>query len=162
MVVPEGRREEHSMSRTKADENSWAQLSPAARLNAVGLIVAAAGVMIQYVSGVDFPTIPPGPTVLLAAAAVVVFGPWRRAAAVGLVAAAFVSLGGVIATIAGNGFNSTLGDPSEVGGFVGAVVQIAGLMIALPAGVVAVRSLGSRAEPRATSAAHRRSPASAA
>jgi hypothetical protein len=114
-------------------------LSPATRLNAAGLVVAAAGIMIQYVSGVDFPTIPPGPIILLVAAAVVVVGPWRSAPAVGLVAAAFVSLGGAIATIAGNGFSETLGDPSEVGGFVGAVVQIAGLMIAVPAGAVAAR-----------------------
>jgi hypothetical protein len=133
--------------------NSQAQLSPAARLNAAGLAVAAAGIMIQYVSGVDFPTIPPGPIILLVAAAVVVFGPWRRAAAVGLVAAAFVSLGGAIATIAGNGFSETLGDPGEVGGFVGAVVQLAGLMIALPAGVVAVRGFASRAAPRVAPAA---------
>jgi hypothetical protein len=48
------------------------------------------------------------------------------------------------ATIAGNGFSETLGDPSELGGFLGALVQIGGLAIALPAGVVAVRSLGSR------------------
>jgi hypothetical protein len=134
--------------------NSQAQLSRAALLNAAGLVVAAAGIMIQYASGVDFPTIPPGPIILLAAAGVVVFGPWRRAPAVGLVAAAFVSLGGVIATIAGNGFSETLGDPSEVGGFVGAVVQIAGLAIALPAGVAAVRGFASRAEPRVASAAH--------
>jgi hypothetical protein len=134
--------------------NSQAQLSRAALLNAAGLVVAAAGIMIQYASGVDFPTIPPGPIILLAAAGVVVFGPWRRAPAVGLVAAAFVSLGGVIATIAGNGFSETLGDPGEVGGFVGAVVQIAGLAIALPAGVAAVRGFASRAEPRVASAAH--------
>jgi hypothetical protein len=133
--------------------STQAQLSPAARLNAAGLVVAAAGIMIQYVSGVDFPTIPPGPIILLAAAAVVVFGSWRRAPWVGLAAAAFVSLGGVIATIAGNGFDSTLGDPSELGGFVGAAIQIAGLMVALPAGVVAVRSSGSPAAPRVASAA---------
>jgi hypothetical protein len=74
----------------------------------------------------------------------VAFGSWRRAPVAGLVAAAFVSIGGVVATIAGNGFNSTLGDPSELGGFLGALVQIAGLVIALPSGVVAVRSLGAR------------------
>jgi hypothetical protein len=122
--------------------------SPAARLNAAGLVVAATGIVIQYVSGVDFPTIPPGPIILLVAAAVVVFGRWRGAAAVGLVAAAFVSLGGVIATIAGNGFSETLGDPGGLGGFVGAVVQVAGLVIAVPAGVVAARHF-SRAEIRA-------------
>jgi hypothetical protein len=123
---------------------STTRLSPAARLNALGLAVAATGIMIQYVSGVDYPTIPPGPIILLAAASVVVFGPWRRAPVVGLVAAAFVSIGGVVATIAGNGFNETLGDPGDLGAFLGALVQIAGLVIALPAGVVAVRSRGSR------------------
>jgi hypothetical protein len=128
-------------------------LSPAARLNAAGLAVAAAGIMIQYVSGVDFPTIPPGPIILLAAAAVVLFVPWRRAPAVGLGAAAFVSLGGVIATIAGNGFAETLGDPGGVGGFLGALVQIAGLTIALPAGVASVRRLEPIAEPRGATAA---------
>ena len=118
------------------------QISPAARLNAAGLVVAAAGIIIQYVSGVDYPTIPPGPIILLSAAAVVVFGPCRRAPAVGLAAAAFLTLGGAIATIAGNGFSETLGDPSELGGFVGAVVQIAGLVVAVPAGVVATRRFG--------------------
>jgi hypothetical protein len=120
------------------------RLSPAGRLNALGLAVAGTGIMIQYVSGVDYPTIPPGPIILLAVAGVVVFGPWRRAPVAGLVAAAFVSLGGAVATIAGNGFSETLGDPGELGGFLGALVQIAGLVIALPAGVAAVRTLGAR------------------
>jgi hypothetical protein len=123
---------------------STTRLSPAARLNALGLAVGATGIMIQYVSGVDYPTIPPGPIILLAAAGVVAFGPGRRAPVAGLVAAAFVSLGGVVATMAGKGFTETLGDPSELGGFLGALVQIAGLVIALPAGVVAVRNFGSR------------------
>jgi hypothetical protein len=74
-----------------------------AMLNVVGLVVAAAGIMIQYVSGVDYPTIPPGPIILLAAAAVVAFGPWRWSSVVGLVAALFLSIGGAIATIVGNG-----------------------------------------------------------
>ena len=114
-------------------------LSPAAKLNATGLLVAAAGLMIQYFSGVDFPTIPPGPIILTVAAAVVVFGRWRRSTVVGLVAALFVSVGGVIATIAGNGFSETLGDPGDVGAFTGALIQIAGLLIAVPAGLVAAR-----------------------
>jgi hypothetical protein len=54
------------------------QHTPVAMLSVVGLVVAAAGIMIQYASGVDYPTIPPGPPIiLLAAAAVVAFGPWR-------------------------------------------------------------------------------------
>jgi hypothetical protein len=45
----------------------------------------------------------------------------------------------VIATIAGNGFSETLGDPSDVGALTGALIQIAGLLIAVPAGFVAAR-----------------------
>jgi hypothetical protein len=111
--------------------------SPAARLTAAGLLVAAAGLMVQYFSGVDFPTIPPGPIILTVAAAVVVFGPWRRSPLVGLVAALFLLVGGVIATIVGNGFNETLGDPGDIGAFTGALIQIVGLLIAVPAGLVA-------------------------
>ena len=119
---------------------------PARGLNIAGLVVAAAGIMIQYVSGVDYPTVPPGPIILIAAAGVVAFGPWRWAPVVGLVAALFLTIGGSVATIAGNGFNLTLGNPSDVGGFAGAVVQIAGLAIALPAGVVAARRSRRSAE----------------
>jgi hypothetical protein len=113
--------------------------TPAAALNVAGLVVAAAGIMIQYVSGVDYPTIPPGPIILLAAGAVVAFGPWRWSLVVGLVAALFLAIGGVIATIVGNGFRETLGDTGWVGAFGGAVIQIVGLAIALPAGIVAAK-----------------------
>ena len=133
-------------------KNSRTERSPAAKLNIAGLVVAAAGIMIQYVSGVDYPTIPPGPIILLVAAAVVAFGPWRWSPVVGLVTAVFVSIGGVIATIVGNGFTPQLSDPSAVGGFAGTLVQIAGLVIALAAGIVAARrSGGSRARPQLAS-----------
>jgi len=121
------------------------QLTPFAMLNVLGLVVAAAGIMIQYVSGVDYPTIPPGPIILLAAAAVVAFGPWSWAVRVGLGAALFLSIGGAIATLAGNGFSETLGDPGEVGGFAGAVIQLVGLAIALPAGIIAAKHSSRRA-----------------
>jgi hypothetical protein len=120
--------------------------SPAARLLVVGLVVAAAGMPVQSASGVDYPTIPPGPIILLVAAAVVAFGPWRWAPAVGLAATVFISIGGVIATIAGNGFALQLSDPGAVGGFVGTLVQIAGPVIALAAGIGAARpNVGSAA-----------------
>ena len=113
-------------------------------LNVVGLVVAAAGTIIQYVSGVDYPAIPPGPIILLAAAAVVAFGPWRWTPVIGLVGALFLSIGGAVATIAGDGFGETLGGSGEVGGSAGAVVQIVGLAIALPAGIVAARRSSRR------------------
>ncbi len=125
--------------------------SPAARLLVVGLVVAAAGMLIQYAAGVDYPTIPPGPIIALLAAAVVAWGRWRRASVVGLVAAVFISIGGVIATIAGNGFTPQLSDPGALGGFLGTLVQIAGLVIAVAAGVAASRLSGSGTETPPTS-----------
>lgn len=130
--------------------------SPAAGALVVGLVVAAAGMLIQYAAGIDYPTIPPGPIVCLLAAAVVAWGPWRRAPLVGLGAAAFISIGGVIATIAGNGFSPQLSHPAAVGGFVGTLVQITGLVIALAAGVAARPSVGSRAAMPPTSPARQR------
>src|SRR5215217_3789608 len=125
--------------------------SPAARLLVAGL-VAAAGMLVQYASGVDYPTIPPGPIISLAAAAVVAWGPWRWAPVVGLGTAVFISIGGVIATIAGNGFAPQLSDPGAFGGFAGTLVQIAGLVVALAAGIVAARpNLGPRATTPSTS-----------
>jgi hypothetical protein len=140
-------------------KNSPTPPSPATKLNAAGLVIAAAGIMIQYASGVDFPTIPPGPIILLAAAALVVFGPRRWGAVVGLVVALFVALGGTIATIVGEGFSPQLSDPSAVGGFAGTLVQIAGLVIAVAAGIVAVRrGGGSRQQPQPPSPAAQAAP----
>jgi hypothetical protein len=121
------------------------QSTPAAMLTVAGLVVAAAGIMIQYMSGVNYPTIPPGPIILLVAAAVVAFGRWRWSPVVGLVAALFLSIGGAIATIAGNGFSQTLGDPGQVGAFTGALIQIIGLAIALPAATIAIDPAQTRA-----------------
>lgn len=127
---------------------AWIASSPVARLLVAGLVVAAAGMLVQYGSGVDYPTIPPGPIISLAAAAVVARGPWRWAPVVGLVTAVFISIGGVIATISGNGFTPQLSDPGAFGGFAGTLVQIAGLVVAVAAGIVAARprpSIGARA-----------------
>jgi hypothetical protein len=58
---------------TKETEHEQAiKRSVAAKVNLAGLVVAAAGITIQYFSGVEgFPTIPPGPFILLGAAALV-------------------------------------------------------------------------------------------
>ncbi len=77
-----------------------ATLSSSAKLNVASLVVAATGILMQYFSGVEgFPLIPPGPIVLLAAAALVAFGSWRWTPAVGMIAPLFVLIGGTIATI---------------------------------------------------------------
>lgn len=80
--------------------NKRTPLSSSAKLNVAGLVVAATGILMQYFSGVEgFPLIPPGPIVLLVAAALIAFGSWRWTPAVGVIAPLFVLIGGTIATI---------------------------------------------------------------
>jgi hypothetical protein len=114
-------------------------LSAAAKANVAGLVVAAAGILIQYFSGVEgFPTIPPGPFILLAAAALIVWGPWRWTAAVGVIAPLLGLVLGAMSTILNWDTTAPLSDPSETAGFAGALLQFLGLIAALGAGIVAV------------------------
>jgi hypothetical protein len=113
--------------------------STPARVNVAGLVVAAAGILIQYFSGVEgFPTVPPGPFILLAAAALVARGPWRWTAAVAVIAPLLGLVLGAMSTILNWETSAPLSDPSEPAGFAGAVLQFLGLIVALGAGVAVV------------------------
>lgn len=110
-------------------------LSNASRMNVAGMLVAVVGIVIQIVTGVDYPTIPPGPIVLLVAAGIVAVGRWRWSPIVGVVVPAFLLVGGTIAGFA----NDELWDPGEPGQFFGLVVQAVGVIAALIGGVRALR-----------------------
>jgi hypothetical protein len=112
------------------------RLSAAGKLNVAGLVAAALGIMIQIASGADYPTIPPGLIILLVAAGLVALGArWRWTTIIGVVVPAFLLVGGVIAPQA----RDQLGDPGQVGVFIGTVIQLLALVIALAAGVAAAR-----------------------
>jgi len=118
-------------------------LTGAGKLNVAGMVVAAAGIVVQIVSGSDlFPTIPPGPIILLAGAALVALGPWRWTPVVGVVVPLFVVVGGIIAAFVSGSFVDQLTDPGEVGVFAGSWVQVLGEITALVAGIVASRQPG--------------------
>jgi hypothetical protein len=126
------------------------RLSAAGKLNVTGMVVAAAGIIIQIASGSDlYPTIPPGPIVLLAGAALVALGPWRWTPVVGVVVPLFLLVGAAIAAVVSGEFVDQLTDPGEVGIFAGDVLQLLGVITALVAGIVALgqgsrtRTLGS-------------------
>jgi len=54
------------------------KMSPAAGFTVACLVVAAAGIVIQIASGAEYPTIPPGLIILLAAAGLVALATrWR-------------------------------------------------------------------------------------
>ena len=115
-------------------------LSAAGMLNVTGMGVAAAGIIIQIASGSDlYPTIPPGPIILLAGAALVALGPWRWTPVVGVVVPLFLLVGAAIAAIVSGEFVDQLTDPGEVGIFAGDVLQLLGVLTSLVAGIVALR-----------------------
>lgn len=112
------------------------RLSPAASLSVAGLVVAAAGIVIQIASGADYPTIPPGLLILLAAAGLVALATrWRWTMIVGVIVSLFLLVGGALAPQA----REQLGDPTQVGVFIGTVIQLLALVVALVASVAATR-----------------------
>ena len=94
--------------------------------------------MIQIASGADYPTIPPGLLVLLAATGLVALATrWRWITIVGVIVSLFLLVGGSLAPQA----RQQLGDPTQVGVFIGTVIQLLALVVALVAGVAATRQL---------------------
>ena len=73
------------------------RLSRPTRTTAAALAVAAIGIVIQIIGGVNYPAVPPGLIILLAAAALVAFLPWRWAPVFGVLAGAFMVIGAIAA-----------------------------------------------------------------
>jgi hypothetical protein len=105
----------------------------ASQLTVAALLVAAAGFVMQIVAGVDVPTVPPGLVILLVAAALVTFAPWRWMPVVGVVVGLFLLVG-----FFASGAVGSLLEPSELGVFLGAWVQFLAVIVAVVAGIVAV------------------------
>lgn len=108
---------------------------PAGRLDRMtvgALLVAATGIVIQMVSGVDFPAIPPGLVILLVAAGLVFFVPRRWTPIIGALAA-LSQLFGLFA--AGQG--PRLLDLDPLGGSIGLWIQLLGVTVASIAGIAA-------------------------
>lgn len=107
-------------------------LSPVRKLALAGLIVAAAGIVIQIVSGVDYPTIPPGLIILLVAAGLMAARRWWTAA-IGVAMALLILVGFFVTS----GTTDRLTDTSDLGRLVGTAVQLGGLVMAVVVGAVA-------------------------
>ncbi len=105
----------------------------ASQLTVAALLVATAGFVIQIVSGVDVPTVPPGLVILLVAAALVAFAPWRWMPVVGVVVGLFLLVG-----FFASGAVVSLLEPSQLGVFLGAWVQFLAVIVAVATGIVAV------------------------
>ncbi|MDJ1131562.1 hypothetical protein [Streptomyces iconiensis] len=101
---------------------------------AVSLLVAAGGVFVQVWAGAeDYPLVPPGGLLLLAAGALVAWRPRLWAVAIGTVLNLGLSVGAVLTPNVGDHFAH--GNAGIVGG---TVVQLAAMACALGAGTFAL------------------------
>jgi hypothetical protein len=116
--------------------------STARTVNIAGLLAAAAGIVIQISTGVDYPTVPPGPIILVVAAAIVASTSRRWASYVGVIVPLFLLVGGTIAFTAGDAADNV----QDAGHYLGTIVQWAGELAAFIAGVVPLRA-SRRLEP---------------
>jgi len=73
--------------------NQRNSVSSSGKLTVAALLVAAVGIVIQIVSGVGIPPIPPGLVILLTMAGLVAFGPWRSTPVVGAAVGLFLLIG---------------------------------------------------------------------
>ena len=115
--------------------DSVRRLSNAARVNAAGLVLTSAGMLVQIVSGSTlYPSIT-GPIVLIVAAVFVVFGPGRWTPWVGLLIPLVLGLGAIVAAVMTGGFTDQLTDLDKPGLIVGSLMHVIGLTAAVAGGV---------------------------
>jgi hypothetical protein len=110
------------------------RLSQPARAEAAALIVAAVGIVVQIIGGVNYPAVPPGLVILLAAAALVVFLPWRWAPVFGVLGAGFLLFGAFAAAES----RDHLTHPGHPGAFIGSWIQFVAVVVAVTAGIAAL------------------------
>jgi len=104
----------------------------ASKLTVFSLLAAAAGVVIQIISGVDYPTIPPGLFILLIPAGLVAFGRWRWTPVIATLAGLFIFVSYFL-----SGSTVRLLDLSQFGAFIGLWLQFLAVIVTVVAGTVA-------------------------
>ncbi|MFD4527878.1 hypothetical protein ACFWP7_28895 [Streptomyces sp. NPDC058470] len=112
-------------------------MTMARKLTIGGLTIAAAGIVVQILGGADYPTVPPGALLLLAAAGFFALRN-RWTPLIGVLIPVFIAIGAVATPNMGD----QLGDTSEALTFAGTVIQLVGLAVGLICGLtVAAQSL---------------------
>jgi hypothetical protein len=101
----------------------------------MGLVLTAAGMLLQIAAGSTLYPSFAGPIVLLAAAAIVAFGPGRWTPWVGFVVPLVLGVGATIVAVMTGDFINQLTDLGHVGILVGSVLHVIGLTAALAGGL---------------------------
>jgi len=112
--------------------NKQNPLSLADKLTVGGLIVAAVGVVLQIISGHDYPTVPPVFFILLIPAGLIAFGRWRWTPITAVLAGLFLTFG-----LFASGGSPRLFNPSQLGDSVGLWIQMLAVIVATVTGIIA-------------------------
>ena len=118
--------------------DSVRRLSTATKVNAAGLVLTSAGMLLQIAAeSTLYPSIT-GPIVLIVAAIFVAFGPARWTPWVGLVVPLVLGLGAIVAAVMTGGFVDQLTAFGRPGLLVGSLMHVIGLVAAVGGGAVMV------------------------
>jgi hypothetical protein len=118
---------------------SISSLSDMEKLNVTGLLVAAVGIVIQIIGGIDYPVVPPGLVILVVTAGLIAFARWWWVSIVGVLVPLFLLVSGPIAIA-----NEDEPHRTDAVALAGTVVQAVGVVVALIAGLQVLRRLRSR------------------
>lgn len=115
------------------------ELSTWATLNVIGLVLTAAGMLLQIAAGSELYPSLTGPIVLLVAAAFVAFGPGRWTPYVGLVVPLVLGVGAIVAAVMTGAFIRQLADVGNPAIVFGSLLHVIGLAAAVTGGVGMLR-----------------------
>jgi hypothetical protein len=103
----------------------------AGKLTVASLVVATAGIVIQIISGADYPIVPPVFFILLIPAGLIAFGRWRWTPVTAVLAGLFLTFG-----LFASGESRRLLDANPPGDLVGLWVQMLAVLVAAVAGII--------------------------
>ena len=115
------------------------ELSNWARLNIIGLVLTAAGMLLQIAAGSELYPSLTGPIVLLVSAALVAFGPGRWTPNVALIVPLVLGVGAIVAAVMTGAFIEQLADIGNPAIVVGSLMHVIGLAAAVAGGVGMLR-----------------------
>lgn len=111
--------------------NRVRRLSNAAKLNVAGLVLTAAGMLLQIAAGSELYPSFAGPIVLIATAVIVAIWSGRWTAYVALLVPLVLGLGAIIAALMSGEFIQQLTDVGNAGIFLGSMIHVIGLIAAV-------------------------------
>ena len=115
--------------------NRVRHLSTWARLSVIGLVLTAAGMLLQIAAGSELYPSLTGPIVLLAAAVFVAFGPGRWTPYVAIVVPLVLGLGAIVALLMTGEFVDQLTNIANTPIVLGSLMHTVGLTAAVTGGV---------------------------